>query len=73
MFGMREGGKSVFTGVEGTVFVHHSGREYVLLCMSNLEDTEKFPCTAVYLSKENGRIYSRPLEDFNKSFTAKMR
>lgn len=54
-----------------SVFQHHSGRTYRLILVTNQNTTDhiKFPVTAVYISTEEGIIWSRPAEEFVKNFT----
>lgn len=58
-------------------YTHHSGREYVVQCVTNKNslntercvDSVKFPPTVVYASIGSGELYSRPVEEFLVKFT----
>lgn len=49
---------------------HHSGRIYQVMCLANEDSTKpQYPVTVVYFNVENGKIWSRPLDDWARSFT----
>lgn len=52
-------------------YKHHSGRIYVLTDIANVysDNEEKFPLLAVYQSKEDRKVWSRPVKDFISNFT----
>lgn len=54
----------------GGTFQHHSGREYELLMVTNQQsnDQQKFPTTAVYKSKKDDLVWSRPIQEFIQNF-----
>lgn len=47
---------------------HHNGIKYKVIAIANEESNEKYPITVVYKGK-NGKIWSRPLTDWYRSFT----
>jgi hypothetical protein len=47
---------------------HTNGIKYKVILITNEADTEKYPLTVVYKGK-NGKIWSRPLSDWYRSFT----
>ncbi|WP_211232681.1 hypothetical protein [Marinobacterium litorale] len=55
-----------------SVWVHNSGREYRVTCITNLYtvNPERYPITVVYVGA-NGNIWSRPLFDWQRSMTKK--
>lgn len=55
---------------EKSFWKHHNGNTYKVLHMTNIESTnqDKYPTTVVYANTKNGRIYSRRLCDWHRSF-----
>ena len=55
----------------GGTFQHHSGREYELLMITNQQsdDQQKFIFSAVYKSKKDSLVWSRPIQEFIQNFT----
>jgi hypothetical protein len=47
---------------------HYNGLKYKVIAIANEENTEKYPTTVVYKGK-NGKIWSRLLTDWHRSFT----
>ena len=47
---------------------HTNGIKYKVIAIANEENTEKYPITVVYKGK-NGKIWSRLLTDWHRSFT----
>ena len=47
---------------------HSNGIKYKIIAIANETNTEKYPLTVVYKGK-NGKIWSRPLSDWYRSFT----
>jgi hypothetical protein len=47
---------------------HANGIKYKVIAITNETDTEKYPLTIVYKGK-NGKVWSRPLSDWYRSFT----
>lgn len=47
---------------------HLNWNEYEVIAIANEENTERYPITVVYKGK-NGKIWSRPLRDWYRSFT----
>lgn len=47
---------------------HTNGIKYKVILITNETDTEKYPLTVIYKGK-NGKIWSRPLSDWYRSFT----
>jgi hypothetical protein len=53
----------------GTRWQHHSGAFYNVLIIANAKsDRPKFPPTVVY-ENDNGEVYSRPVSEWEGSFT----
>lgn len=56
----------------GKTYKHRNGNEYKVLMITNTagspERQEKYPKTVVYQG-ENGHVWSRPLSDWDRSFT----
>lgn len=52
------------------VWMHHSGRMYKVLMFANtsVEATEKYPHMIVYQNVDNGTIWTRRLDDWQRSF-----
>jgi hypothetical protein len=49
---------------------HHTGRIYVFIFIANEESTKpEYPPTVVYKGISNGKIWTRPLSDWSRSFT----
>ena len=46
---------------------HYNGVKYKVIAIANEESNEKYPITVVYKGK-NGKIWSRPLTDWYRSF-----
>lgn len=49
-------------------WIHTNGIKYKVILITNETDTEKYPLTVVYKGK-NGKVWSRPLNDWYRSFT----
>lgn len=49
---------------------HRNGNTYLVLVITNLLDTTDYPMTVVYQNDENGTMWSRPVRDWHRSFTA---
>ena len=47
---------------------HTNGIKYKVIAIANELNTEKYPTTVVYEGK-NGKVWSRPLSDWYRSFT----
>ena len=47
---------------------HYNGIKYKVIAITNEENIEKYPITIVYKGK-NGKMWSRPLTDWYRSFT----
>lgn len=47
---------------------HKNGIKYKVIAIANELDTENYPLTVIYKGK-NGKIWSRPLNDWYRSFT----
>ena len=47
---------------------HYNGIEYKVINIANEDNTEKYPTTVVYKGK-NGKVWSRFLSDWYRSFT----
>ena len=47
---------------------HYNGIEYKVIAIANGENTKKYPITVVYKGT-NGKVWSRPLIDWHRSFT----
>ncbi|UQT03651.1 hypothetical protein KODAMA_01840 [Serratia phage vB_SmaM-Kodama] len=60
------------TGIKSaSLYRHHSGKIYQVITLSNMKVTKpEYKETVTYRDIESGTIYSRPLEEFTKSFTA---
>lgn len=55
--------------MQGKQFVHTNGNVYTVLFLTNTSDQhEDHPIDVVYMG-QNGNIWSRPLSDWNRSFT----
>lgn len=54
--------------IEGSKWKHSNGIKYKVIAIANDLNTEKYPTTIVYKG-ENGKIWSRPLSEWYKSFT----
>jgi len=52
----------------GSLWLHHSGRIYKVLFLTNLRNNEKYPRTVVY-EGENGLRWSGPLSDWHRRMT----
>lgn len=53
----------------GEIWLHHSGRIYQILHLTNTtHPSEKFPVTVVYQNIQNKTIWSRLLSDWHRSF-----
>lgn len=54
----------------GSVWRHHKGPEYEVLMITNAESTRaEYPPTVVYRGVVNGKLWSRRLDDWNRSMT----
>lgn len=53
--------------VAGSWWKHHNGNKYKVLYIANELDSEKYPKTVVYIGT-NGKIWTRPLSDWERSF-----
>ena len=49
-------------------WIHTNGVKYKVVAIANETNTEKYPLTIIYKGK-NGKIWSRPLNDWYRSFT----
>ena len=47
---------------------HYNGIEYKVIAIANEENTEKYPTQVIYKG-ENGKVWSRLLSDWHRSFT----
>lgn len=47
---------------------HYNGIKYKVIAIANEENTEKYPTTVIYKG-ENGKVWSRSLTDWHRSFT----
>jgi hypothetical protein len=52
----------------GSVWQHRNGNIYYVVSVTNLLDVERYPKTVVYQGA-NGRLWSRPADDWHRSFT----
>jgi len=54
-----------------TKWKHRNGAEYEVILIANefTENEERYPVTVVYQNTVNGKIWSRPLSDWHRSFT----
>lgn len=53
------------------IYIHHNGNEYEVIMLANKQSTRpEYPITVVY-SGENGHIWAKTLDDFNKKMTKK--
>lgn len=52
----------------GTRWRHRNGILYDVVCLTNLPDEERYPCTVVYRNPVNGALWSRRLDDWHRSF-----
>lgn len=52
------------------IYRHNKGGMYVLLEIANqyVDDVDKWPLTAVYVSCETGKVYCRPFSEFKAKF-----
>lgn len=48
---------------------HRNGIKYEVICISNLESKNFKYAPQVIYQGENGNVWSRPLSDWNRSFT----
>ncbi|UXS01175.1 DUF1653 domain-containing protein [Agrobacterium tumefaciens] len=54
----------------GSVWRHYNGATYEVLTITNAESSRpKYPPTVVYRGLGNGKLWSRPLSDWNRSMT----
>lgn len=55
----------------GTDWLHRNGNAYRVMEFTNIGsvDQEKYPTTIVYFNLNNGRYYSRPLMDWDRSMS----
>jgi hypothetical protein len=52
-----------------TYWLHKNGNLYSVLMITNQDSTrEEYPVTVVYIGL-NGKVWSRPLSDWHRSFT----
>lgn len=51
----------------GSWWQHYNGVKYQVLFIANETDSEKYPKTVVYIG-ENGKVWTRPLLDWERSF-----
>lgn len=49
-------------------WIHTNGIKYKVVAIANETNTEKYPLTIIYKGK-NGKVWSRPLSDWYRSFT----
>lgn len=56
---------------EGSVWVHTNGNVYEVLMITNKgsENPTRYPVTVVYKNRLVGTIWSRPLDEWARSFT----
>lgn len=47
---------------------HHSGTQYVVQAITNIDCGEKFPETVVYARLGDGKLFSRPKSEFLDKF-----
>jgi len=54
----------------GRYYQHRNGNLYKVILISNIESTrlEKYPVTVIYKNEANGTIWSRPADDWFRSF-----
>lgn len=52
------------------IYRHNKGGMYILLEIANqyVDDKVKWPLTAVYACCETGKVYARPMSEFNDKF-----
>jgi hypothetical protein len=54
----------------GESYEHRNGNVYKVMLITNLDSTrlEQYPITVVYINLNNGTIWSRPVNDWFRSF-----
>jgi hypothetical protein len=52
----------------GKQFKHKNGNIYTVLFLTNIDSTPEHPIDVVYMG-QNGKIWSRRLSDWDRSFT----
>lgn len=57
----------------GSVWIHHNGGEYRVLCIANkfTQYPEQYPVTVVYRGLSNNKIWAKKLDNFLYSMTPK--
>ncbi len=57
--------------IPGDVYEHNNGNRYKIVMLTNLrtERPKQYPVTAVYQNVTNGTVWSRPVNDWARSFT----
>lgn len=55
----------------GSIWNHRNGSTYAVDCFTNIETDrqDRYPTTIVYRNTNNGKCYSRPLIDWERSMT----
>ena len=52
-----------------SIWIHHNGNRYRVIFIANQESTqEKYPLTIVYENIKNGTVWTRPVNDWHRSF-----
>lgn len=59
------------TPIPGKVYKHNNGNRYKVVMLTNQQTTrpEQYPVTVVYFNVKNGTTWSRPVSDWERSFT----
>ena len=53
----------------GNIYQHKNGTKYKVLALSNQESkNEKYPITVIYETLDSGKLWSRKLNDWDRSF-----
>jgi hypothetical protein len=54
----------------GSQYQHKNGNVYKVILVTNLNSTrlDQYPVTAVYINLKNGTVWSRPANDWFRSF-----
>ena len=61
---------NMMSSLFGRKYRHTNGNIYAIIGFSNLRsEKEKYKPTVIYTNVENGSVWSRPLEDWNRSMT----
>ena len=52
----------------GEKYKHYNGNVYTVIHLANLKETDDYKTTVVYQG-DNGLVWTRPIKDWNRSFT----